>query len=82
MVYDKGTHFPRFFFILAMEELHVSMLDAIQESLFCGAKVGELDWVISHLLYADDIIFLGEWIMDNISNIVRLLHCFYLVSGL
>ncbi|KAJ0550751.1 putative RNA-directed DNA polymerase [Helianthus annuus] len=37
---------------------------------------------ISHLLYADDALILGEWSKENIEKTVRLLRVFYLCSGL
>lgn len=32
--------------------------------------------------YADDALFLGKWSFNNISNLLKLLNCFYDVSGL
>nr|GEW11968.1 PB1 domain-containing protein [Tanacetum cinerariifolium] len=37
---------------------------------------------ISHLLYADDAIFIGEWSDSNLDNIVKILKCFFLAPGL
>ncbi|KAJ0936462.1 putative RNA-directed DNA polymerase [Helianthus annuus] len=37
---------------------------------------------ISHLLYADDALILGEWSRGNIENTARLLRVFYICSGL
>ncbi|XP_071717918.1 uncharacterized protein [Rutidosis leptorrhynchoides] len=37
---------------------------------------------ISHLQYADDIIFLGEWSRVNVHSLQYLLKCFELASGL
>nr|GEX27414.1 RNA-directed DNA polymerase, eukaryota [Tanacetum cinerariifolium] len=37
---------------------------------------------ISHLFYADDAIFIREWSDDNLGNLVIILKCFYLASGL
>nr|KAJ0218832.1 hypothetical protein LSAT_V11C300154990 [Lactuca sativa] len=37
---------------------------------------------ISHLQYADDAIFLGSWSIQNAKNLVRILRCFELSSGL
>ncbi|XP_022030721.1 uncharacterized protein LOC110931643 [Helianthus annuus] len=38
--------------------------------------------VISHLLYADNAIVMGEWSKSEVVNIVRILRCFYICSGL
>jgi len=32
--------------------------------------------------YADDAVFVGEWSQSNARNIVRIIRCFYLISGL
>ncbi|GJT91395.1 RNA-directed DNA polymerase, eukaryota [Tanacetum coccineum] len=37
---------------------------------------------ISHLFYADDAMFIGEWSEGNLANILKILKCFYLASGL
>nr|GEY24170.1 RNA-directed DNA polymerase, eukaryota [Tanacetum cinerariifolium] len=38
--------------------------------------------VISHLFYADDAVFIGECFDSNLDNIVKILKCFFLASGL
>ncbi|GJZ70972.1 RNA-directed DNA polymerase, eukaryota, reverse transcriptase zinc-binding domain protein, partial [Tanacetum coccineum] len=37
---------------------------------------------ISHLFYADDAVFIGEWMDSNLRSIIQMLHCFSLASGL
>ncbi|GJW23038.1 RNA-directed DNA polymerase, eukaryota, reverse transcriptase zinc-binding domain protein [Tanacetum coccineum] len=37
---------------------------------------------LSHLFYADDVIFMGQWSEANIDIIVNALKCFHLASGL
>nr|GEZ83173.1 reverse transcriptase domain-containing protein [Tanacetum cinerariifolium] len=37
---------------------------------------------ISHLFYADDAIFMGQWSQCNINTIIRVLDVFYRASGL
>ena len=37
---------------------------------------------ISHLQYAEDTLFVGEWSEDNALNLLRILRCFHLSSGL
>nr|GEX07307.1 RNA-directed DNA polymerase, eukaryota, reverse transcriptase zinc-binding domain protein [Tanacetum cinerariifolium] len=37
---------------------------------------------ISHLFYADNAVFIGEWSDSNLDNIVKNLKCFFLASGL
>ncbi|GKD61553.1 hypothetical protein Tco_1299062, partial [Tanacetum coccineum] len=37
---------------------------------------------ISHLMYADDIIFFGDWSWVNAHNLISMLRCFFLISRL
>ncbi|GJS94182.1 RNA-directed DNA polymerase, eukaryota [Tanacetum coccineum] len=37
---------------------------------------------LSHLFYADDAVFLGEWSDENLDNLLKILRCFHLASGL
>ncbi|GJR23059.1 putative RNA-directed DNA polymerase, eukaryota, reverse transcriptase zinc-binding domain protein [Tanacetum coccineum] len=76
----QGDPLSLFLFILVMEGLHVAIQDAINAGLYCGAKLHFLH--VSHLLFADDVLLLGEWSSINISNVVNLLNCFYKVSSL
>nr|GEV23567.1 RNA-directed DNA polymerase, eukaryota [Tanacetum cinerariifolium] len=39
-------------------------------------------FMISHLFYADGVIFIGEWNNNNIKTLLSVLRCFYLASGL
>ncbi|GJV38519.1 RNA-directed DNA polymerase, eukaryota, reverse transcriptase zinc-binding domain protein [Tanacetum coccineum] len=50
--------------------------------LFKGVSVGNDSLNISHLIYVDDVIFLGEWSSANAHNLICMLRCFYLISGL
>ncbi|GJY69431.1 RNA-directed DNA polymerase, eukaryota, reverse transcriptase zinc-binding domain protein [Tanacetum coccineum] len=37
---------------------------------------------ISHLFYADDVVFIGQWCDSNVSTIIRVLDCFFQASGM
>ena len=50
--------------------------------LFSPLKIGTDNLQLSHLFYADDAIFVGDWSDSNISNIITILRCFHLASGL
>ncbi|GJS16693.1 retrovirus-related pol polyprotein from transposon TNT 1-94, partial [Tanacetum coccineum] len=65
-----------------MGGLHASIEDAISSSLFRCLFIGSQDLHISHVLYADDTLFFGEWNDQNINNLITGLGCFYTVSGL
>ncbi|GKE61347.1 RNA-directed DNA polymerase, eukaryota, reverse transcriptase zinc-binding domain protein [Tanacetum coccineum] len=49
--------------------------------LFKGIKLGSA-LHMSHLFYADDAIFMGQWNQTNIDTITRVLEVFYRASGL
>ncbi|GJX79562.1 RNA-directed DNA polymerase, eukaryota [Tanacetum coccineum] len=70
-----------YLFILIMESLHLSLSRAIEAGIFKGIKIGS-SLNISHLFYADDAVFIGEWSIANLSGITHILHCFSLLSGL
>nr|GEZ11533.1 RNA-directed DNA polymerase, eukaryota [Tanacetum cinerariifolium] len=53
----------------------------VDASLFRGIKIGS-SIQLSHLFYADDAIFMGNWSQSNISTIIRVLDVFHRASGL
>nr|GEU43748.1 RNA-directed DNA polymerase, eukaryota [Tanacetum cinerariifolium] len=63
------------------ESLHLSVSKAIEAGFYKGNKIGS-SLNLSHLFYADDTIFIGEWSPTNLSGITHILHCFSLLSGL
>lgn len=76
----QGDTLSPLLFILLMEALHVAVEEVIDAGFFKAAKIGSL--YVSHLLYEDDMLFIGECSRENIISIVRLLKCFYKVSVL
>nr|GEY55716.1 RNA-directed DNA polymerase, eukaryota, reverse transcriptase zinc-binding domain protein [Tanacetum cinerariifolium] len=53
----------------------------VDAGLFNGIKL-DSSLKISHLFYADDAIFMGQWSQCNIDTIIRVLDVFYRASGL
>ncbi|GJX94697.1 RNA-directed DNA polymerase, eukaryota, reverse transcriptase zinc-binding domain protein [Tanacetum coccineum] len=49
--------------------------------MFKGVSIGS-NLHLSHLFYADDVVFLGQWSNSNISTIIKVLKCFFCASGL
>nr|KAJ0199971.1 hypothetical protein LSAT_V11C600333230 [Lactuca sativa] len=41
--------------------LHVVMEDVIASGIFRGVRVGDTNLLLSHLFYADDALFMGDW---------------------
>lgn len=78
----QGDPLSPFLFIIAMEGLHVAMKTALDKHLFHGITLPNNGPTISHLMYADDVMFVGEWSISNVLNLKRLLRCFHLSSGL
>ncbi|GJW39889.1 RNA-directed DNA polymerase, eukaryota, partial [Tanacetum coccineum] len=77
----QGDPLSPYLFILIMESLHLSISRAVNEKLFKGIRLhGSLS--LSHLFYADDALFIGEWSDANLRGIIYILKCFFLASGL
>ncbi|GJW09362.1 RNA-directed DNA polymerase, eukaryota [Tanacetum coccineum] len=77
----QGDPLSPFLFILVMESLHLSFNNMVKAGLFKGTHIND-SLILSHLFYADDVIFIGEWNLSNIPTIVNVLKWFHLASGL
>ncbi|GKD59559.1 putative RNA-directed DNA polymerase, eukaryota, reverse transcriptase zinc-binding domain protein [Tanacetum coccineum] len=75
----QGDPLFLFLFILAMEGLHAFICKAIDIGIYSGALIGDNNMSLSHLIYADDVIFLGEWSRVNAHNL--LCAILYTISG-
>nr|GEY42073.1 hypothetical protein [Tanacetum cinerariifolium]GEY47340.1 hypothetical protein [Tanacetum cinerariifolium] len=72
----QGDPLSPFLFILAIEGLHVLTCKAELMGLFKGASFGQENMSVSHLTYADDVIFLGVEVLDEeISNLAKVIGC-------
>jgi hypothetical protein len=78
----QGDPLSPFLFILAMEGLHLLINKELGGGNFCPAKIGSKEIKISHLFYADDVIFVAEWSKENFLCIQRILNIFSNASGL
>ncbi|GJW38881.1 RNA-directed DNA polymerase, eukaryota [Tanacetum coccineum] len=78
---EQGDPLSPFLFILVMESLHLSFNNILNAGLFKGIRIDE-SLTLSHLYYADDAVFIGKWDKANVVNIVHMLKCFFLASGL
>nr|GEV41168.1 RNA-directed DNA polymerase, eukaryota [Tanacetum cinerariifolium] len=77
----QGDPLAPFLFILVMETLHIFVSRAVNDGVFKGLQIHD-SMVLSYLFYADDVVFLGECSDDNLANLIRILQCFQLASGL
>nr|GEV45743.1 RNA-directed DNA polymerase, eukaryota [Tanacetum cinerariifolium] len=57
------------------------MCCGLKQGIFRGLHI-QGSVILSHLFYADDVVFIGEWSDSNLDNLLRILNCFYLDSGL
>ncbi|XP_071700548.1 uncharacterized protein [Rutidosis leptorrhynchoides] len=78
----QGDPLSPFLFIIAAEGLNILTKKAVERGMYKGVEVGKDKVVISHLQYADDTIFFGEWSRRNARNLMYLLECFERASGL
>ncbi|GJU48398.1 hypothetical protein Tco_1217953 [Tanacetum coccineum] len=65
-----------------MEGLHVALMEETQSGLIRGIKIDSSNITLSHIFYVDDVVITTEWSSLDIDNIIRVLHVFYLASGL
>ncbi|GJZ47663.1 RNA-directed DNA polymerase, eukaryota [Tanacetum coccineum] len=77
----QGDPLSPFLFILIMESLHLSFQSVVDVGLFKGIHLSPLV-NLSHMFYADDAVFVGQWCDDNINTLVHVLECFFRASGL
>nr|KAJ0184488.1 hypothetical protein LSAT_V11C900478770 [Lactuca sativa] len=78
----QGDPLSPFLFIIAMEGLNAVMKTTVEKGIFTGIKVPGEGPIISHLFYADDALFVGEWSRSNLKNLSSILKCFHVSSGL
>ncbi|XP_022033057.1 uncharacterized protein LOC110934177 [Helianthus annuus] len=78
----QGDPLSPFIFILAMEALSSFMVSANSAGLIRGISLPNGGPSVSHLVFADGVMLMGEWSEQSILNVKRLMRCFYLVSGL
>ncbi|XP_076896373.1 uncharacterized protein LOC143549353 [Bidens hawaiensis] len=78
----QGDPLAPFLFIIATEGLNFIMKSAIDNNLFSGILLPNNGPVISHVMYADDVMSVGEWNTTNVVNLARLLRCFHLAYEL
>ncbi|XP_022024814.1 uncharacterized mitochondrial protein AtMg01250-like [Helianthus annuus] len=78
----QGDPLSPFLFLVVMEALSCMISLAKEAGIIKGISTGNNGPVIIHLLYVDDAIVVGEWTKEEVVNVVRILRCFFLCSGL
>lgn len=78
----QGDPLSPFIFIIAREGLNVAVKSAWQSGIFKDVDLPHDGPSLSHLFYADDASFFGDWISCNFSNLSRILRYFHAASCL
>ncbi|KAJ0768031.1 putative RNA-directed DNA polymerase [Helianthus annuus] len=78
----QGDPISPFLFIIVMEALSSIIRRACRMGMFEGVRLPNSGPMLSHLLYADDAMVMGEWTQANFRSLRRLLWVFRLCSGL
>nr|GEZ95080.1 RNA-directed DNA polymerase, eukaryota, reverse transcriptase zinc-binding domain protein [Tanacetum cinerariifolium] len=76
----QGDPLSPFLFILIMESLHLSFQRVVDVGLFKGINLNH-SLCLSHMFYAYDAIFMGQWSDVNITTLIHVLECFFHASG-
>nr|GEY09899.1 RNA-directed DNA polymerase, eukaryota [Tanacetum cinerariifolium] len=77
----QGDMLSPFLFILVMESLHRSFTRVMEAGLYKSISINKYI-SISHLFYADDAVFVGEWNISNIKTIMNVLKFIFMASSL
>ncbi|KAJ0855327.1 putative RNA-directed DNA polymerase [Helianthus annuus] len=78
----QGDPISPFLFIMVMESLSCLIDKAEEVGVFSGIRLPNDGPKLSHLFFADDALIIGEWMESNAFNIIRILRCFHVCSGL
>lgn len=78
----QGDPISPFLFLIVMEGLSSLIRAASGNGFFHGVRFNVDGPTVSHLLYADDALVMGEWSLANLNAIRRILRVFHMCSGL
>lgn len=78
----QGDPISPFLFLMVMEALSCMMKKAERGCAVSGVSLPNGGPSLTHLLYADDCTFVGEWAESNIKKVHIILRCFFICSGL
>ncbi|KAK9049762.1 hypothetical protein SSX86_031269, partial [Deinandra increscens subsp. villosa] len=78
----QGDPLSPYLFLIAMEALSWMFKKALACGAFNGIALPNNGPIISHVLFADDALVIGQWSERNVMNLCRLLRAFGLASGL
>ncbi|GJT43817.1 hypothetical protein Tco_0952532 [Tanacetum coccineum] len=64
------------------EGLNAIVNEAVDKGIFRGVRIRDNRVMVSHLQYADDTIFFGEWSEEDARSLMCILKCFEEAFGL
>ncbi|KAJ4757006.1 RNA-directed DNA polymerase (reverse transcriptase)-related family protein [Rhynchospora pubera] len=78
----QGCPMSPYCFIMAMEMLTRRLKKGLREGQLLGLKLAHTSPVLTHLLYADDLVLVGGSAQREVDTIMHILNNFALASGL
>ncbi|GJT18907.1 reverse transcriptase domain, reverse transcriptase zinc-binding domain protein [Tanacetum coccineum] len=78
----QGDPLSPLLFLIVAKVLQINILEACNKGLYIGVSIAGCGANVSLLQYADDALFFGEWSRRNALNLIHILKCFELGSGL
>nr|GEV77471.1 RNA-directed DNA polymerase, eukaryota, reverse transcriptase zinc-binding domain protein [Tanacetum cinerariifolium] len=77
----QGDPLSPFLFILIMESLYLTFQNVEDAGMFKGIVLNS-SMVLSHMFFANDAVFVGQWSNSNLDTIIFALKCFERAFGL
>ncbi|KAJ4773133.1 RNA-directed DNA polymerase (reverse transcriptase)-related family protein [Rhynchospora pubera] len=78
----RGCPMSPYMFIIAMEVLSIWLQQTCTQGLLKGVRLAHTSPVITHAIYADDLILMGDASRAEVDTLVNIMHKFGYVSGL
>lgn len=73
----QGDTISPFLFTIVIHRLNIKLCSCSHQSLLHAIIISNSNVYLSHLFYEGDALFVDEWKLNNIKNMARILHCFY-----
>lgn len=77
----QGDPISPYLFVLGMEKLTHMILDRVKHKHWCGLKAGRNGPMISHMMFADDLVLFAEANSNQLNEILTCLQEFMEMSG-
>ncbi|KAJ3704591.1 hypothetical protein LUZ61_008296 [Rhynchospora tenuis] len=78
----QGCPMSPYVFIIAMEALSRWLQEATAQGVLKGVRVAHTSPILTHAIYADDLILMGDTSTAEVDAFVNIMHKFGYVSGL